>query len=229
MGQKVNPVGLRVGVIRTWESRWFAVKEYKSFLEEDVRIRSYIEKNHKSAAVARIEIERFAQRLKVTVHTARPGILIGRKGAGVEDLRKAIEKLTHRPTGQVNISVVEVKRPELEAKLIGENIAEQLEKRIAFRRAMKQAVARAMKAGAKGIRVEVSGRLAGAEIARDERTGQGKVPLHTLKADIDFAVSEAYTTYGRIGIKVWVYRGDVSTEPVRRLSADVNAQESKVS
>jgi small subunit ribosomal protein S3 len=230
MGHKVNPIGLRVGIIRGWDSRWFAVKkDYRDLLAEDIRIRNYIEKNHKSAAIARVEIERFAQRLKVNVHTARPGIIIGRRGAGVEELRKAIETLTKRAPGQVSINVIEVKQPELEAKLVGESIAEQLEKRIAFRRAMKQAVNRAMKAGAKGIRVEVSGRLGGAEIARRERTSQGKVPLHTLKADIDFAVSEAYTTYGRIGVKVWVYRGDVSTEPIkleRRATASVNAQES---
>lgn len=231
MGQKVHPIGLRVGSFRTWDSRWYAEKEYRSLLEEDVRVRSFIEKNHRNAAIARVEIERFAQRVKVTLHTARPGIIIGRRGVGVEELRKAVEKLTRRGTGQISINVQEVKQPELEAKLVGENVAEQLVKRVAFRRAIKQAAGRAMKAGAKGIRVQVSGRLAGAEIARTERTQQGKVPLHTLRADIDFAVSEAYTTYGRIGIKVWVYRGDITTPSriERGRMAGADAKESKIS
>jgi len=217
MGQKIHPNGLRVGFFKPHDSRWFAKKEYRNFLAEDYLIRSFIEKKYKSAAIARVEIERFSQRIKVNLHTARPGIIIGRRGVGVEELRKAVEKLTHRNVGQININVQEVKRPELEAKLVGEKVAEQLEKRVAFRRAIKQAAMQAMKAGAKGVRIQISGRLAGAEIARRERTQQGKVPLHTLRADIDFYISEAYTTYGRIGVKVWVYRGDTtSPEKIRQ-------------
>lgn len=216
MGQKTHPKGFRIGTSRKWDSYWYAEKEYRSLLEEDTKIRKYILENYVQAAVALVEIERFSQRIRVTVHTARPGILIGRRGAGVEELRKSLEKLTRRSTGQITINVQEVKQPELEAKLLGENIAEQLVKRIAFRRAIKQAATRAMKAGAKGVRIQIGGRLAGAEIARSERIQVGKVPLHTLRADIDFAVSEAYTTYGRIGVKVWIYRGDAMLNAVRQ-------------
>lgn len=232
MGQKTHPKGFRIGMSRKWDSYWYAEKEYRSLLEEDTKIRKYIMENYFQAAVALVEIERFSQRVRVTIHTARPGILIGRRGAGVEELRKSLEKLSKRTTGQIIINVQEVKQPELEAKLLGENIAEQLVKRIAFRRAIRQAAMRAMKVGAKGVRIQVSGRLAGAEIARSERIQMGKVPLHTLRADIDFAVSEAYTTYGRIGVKVWIYRGDAMLDVVRqerRVAAGVNAKESQVS
>lgn len=209
MGQKVHPIGLRIGIIRSWDSRWYAEKgKYKDNLIEDMLIRKYIEENLSNAAIARVEIERVANRVKLVLHTAKPGVIIGRRGAGIEELRKTLE----RKSGKVvQINVAEVLQPALDAKLVADNIVEQLEKRIAFRRAMKQAVARSMKMGAKGIKVQCSGRLAGAEIARTERTFEGKVPLHTLKADIDFAISEAYTTYGRIGVQVWIYRGDINT------------------
>lgn len=206
MGQKVSPIGLRLGIIRDWDSRWFAEKDYAELLHEDIKIRKFIYKSMGNAAIAKVEIERRAQNAKVIIHTAKPGIVIGRRGAGVESLRKNLEKLVNRP---VQINVQEIKTPDLEAKLVGESIVEQIEKRISFRRAMKQAVYRCMKAGAKGIKVECSGRLAGAEIARSERLFEGRVPLHTLRADIDYAIVEAYTTYGRIGVKVWINRGEI--------------------
>lgn len=209
MGQKVHPIGLRIGIIRSWDSRWYAEKrKYKDNLIEDMLIRKHIEENLSNAAIAHVEIERVANRVKLVLHTAKPGVIIGRRGAGIEELRKTLE---HKSGKVVQINVAEVLQPALDAKLVADNIVEQLEKRIAFRRAMKQAVARSMKMGAKGIKVQCSGRLAGAEIARTERTFEGKVPLHTLKADIDFAISEAYTTYGRIGVQVWIYRGDINT------------------
>lgn len=231
MGQKIHPKGFRLGRFRNWDSRWFAEKEYRVLLQEDLKIRDFIEKNYKNAALALVEIERFAQRIKINLHTARPGIIIGRRGAGVEELRKSLERLTQRATGQITLNVQEVKQPELEAKLVGENVADQLEKRVAFRRAIKQAATRAMKAGAKGIRIQVSGRLAGTEIARTERTQQGRVPLQTLRADIDFYVSEANTTYGKIGVQVWVNRGDITPEAIRLergRSFSVDAKESKI-
>lgn len=214
MGQKTHPVGLRLGIIRSWDSRWYAEKaKFRTNLIEDMEIRKYIEKNLGNAAIAHVEIERVANRLKLLLHTAKPGVIIGRRGAGIEELRKSLEKKSGKI---VQINVAEVLQPSLDAKLVADSVVEQLEKRVAFRRAMKQAVNRSMKMGAKGIKIQCSGRLAGAEIARRERTFEGKVPLHTLKADIDFAVSEAYTTYGRIGVQVWIYRGDVQT----RKSAD---------
>lgn len=217
MGQKVNPVGFRIGVIRSWDSRWYAEKgKYKENLLEDVEIRKHIKENIVNAAVSHVEIERVANRIKLVLHTAKPGVIIGRRGAGIEELRKVLEKKTAKI---IQINVAEVLQPSLDAKLVADNVVEQLEKRIAFRRAMKQAVNRSIKMGAKGIKVQCSGRLAGAEIARRERAFEGKVPLHTLKADIDFAVSEAYTTYGRIGVQVWIYRGDIETVK-RRASAE---------
>ncbi len=206
MGQKVSPIGLRVGIIRDWDSRWFAEKDYADLLHEDIKIRKFVYKAIPHAAISKIEIERRAQNARVIVHTAKPGIVIGRRGAGVEQLRKSVEKLIKRP---VQINVQEIKNPELEARLVGENIVEQIEKRISFRRAMKQALYRTIRAGAEGIKVECSGRLAGAEIARTERLFEGRVPLHTLRADIDYAIVEAYTTYGRIGVKVWINRGEI--------------------
>jgi len=206
LGQKVSPIGLRVGIIRDWDSRWFAEKDYADLLHEDIRIRKYIYKTMSNAAISKIEIERRAQNARLIIHTAKPGIVIGRRGTGVEVLRKNIENLINRP---VQINVQEIKSPDLEAKLVGDNIVEQIEKRISFRRAMKQAVFRSIKAGAKGIKVECSGRLAGAEIARSERLFEGRVPLHTLRADIDYAIVEAYTTYGRIGVKVWINKGEI--------------------
>lgn len=206
MGQKVNPKGFRVGVIRDWDSRWYARKEYSDYLLEDYQIRKYLKKRLYDSGISRIEIERAAGRIKVNIFTAKPGIVIGRGGAEVESLKKALEKMTGK---KVNIYINEVKKPELDAQLVAESIASALERRIAFRRAMKQAVGRTMRMGAGGIKIMCSGRLGGAEIARTEWTSEGKVPLHTLRADIDYAVAEANTTYGKVGIKCWIYKGEV--------------------
>ncbi|HQD76697.1 MAG: 30S ribosomal protein S3 [Peptococcaceae bacterium MAG4] len=207
MGQKVNPKGLRLGIVRDWEAKWFADKKnFADLLIEDVKIRKYIKEKLFQAGISRIQIERAANRVKVSIHTAKPGIVIGRGGAEVENLRKQLEKMTGK---QVNVNIVEIKVPELDAQLVAENVAAQLEKRVSFRRAMKQVVSRSMKMGAKGIKVACGGRLAGAEIARTEWYSEGKVPLHTLRADIDYGTAEANTTYGKIGVKVWIYRGEV--------------------
>lgn len=210
MGQKVNPKGLRIGIIRDWEGKWYASKKnFSNILLEDVRVRFYIKKRLFKAGVSRVQIERAANRLKVFIHAARPGIVIGRGGADVENLRKEIERLTGR---QVSVNIVEIKIPEMDAQLVAENVAAQIKKRIAFRRAMKQVVNRSIKMGAKGIKVACSGRLGGAEIARSEWHSEGKVPLHTLRADIDYGFAESDTTYGKIGIKVWIYKGEVLPE-----------------
>lgn len=209
MGQKVHPVGLRIGIIRDWESRWYSDKHFADYLHEDLRIRKYIKEKLYRAGIPRIEIERQSKALKITVHAARPGIIIGRGGTGIDALRKELVELTGK---EVQLNVQEIRRPDLEAQLVAENVAQQLERRVAHRRAMKQAVQRSLRAGAKGIRISCSGRLAGAEIARYEWYREGRVPLHTLRADIDFGVAEALTTYGRIGVKVWIYRGDVFPE-----------------
>lgn len=207
MGQKVSPIALRVGIIRDWEAKWFASKkDFANLLIEDVKIRKLIKKQLYQAGISNIQIERAANRIKITIHTAKPGIVIGRGGTEVEVLRKNLEKMTAK---NVNINIQEIKVPETNAQLVAENVAAQLEKRIAFRRAMKQVITRAMKMGAKGIKVAVSGRLGGAEIARTEWASEGKVPLHTLRADIDYGFAEADTTYGEIGVKVWIYKGDV--------------------
>lgn len=206
MGQKVNPVGLRIGIIRDWESKWFAGKDFGTLLLEDVKIREYLKNKLKDAAVSRIEIERAANRVSVTIHTAKPGMVIGKGGAEVEVIRGYLTKLTDK---KVHINIQEIKNPELDATLVAESIAQQLERRVAFRRAMKQALQRSTRAGAKGIKTVVSGRLGGAEIARTEGYSEGTVPLHTLRADIDYGTAEAHTTYGRLGVKVWIYRGEV--------------------
>jgi small subunit ribosomal protein S3 len=206
MGQKVNPVGLRVGIIRDWESKWYAGKEFGTLLMEDVKIREYLKQKLKDSAVSHIEIERAANRVNVTIHTAKPGMVIGKGGAEVEAIRQYISKLSGK---KVHINISEIKNPELDAILVAESIAQQLERRVSFRRAMKQAIQRTMRAGAKGIKTGVSGRLGGAEIARSEGYSEGTVPLHTLRADIDYGTAEAHTTYGRIGVKVWIYRGEV--------------------
>jgi small subunit ribosomal protein S3 len=206
LGQKVNPIGLRVKITRSWDSKWFAQKEYPVLLVEDNKLRSYLFDRLKHAGVSRIEIERAAQRLMVKIHTARPGIIIGKKGAEIENLKKDIEKLIKRP---VAIDIVEVRRPEIDAKLVAENIAGQLLRRVSFRRAMKKAVSMAMKFGAQGVRIACAGRLGGAELARREWYLEGRVPLHTLRADIDYGMAEAHTTYGTIGIKVWIFKGEV--------------------
>ena len=212
MGQKIHPVGLRLGITRTWDSRWFEKKHYQDWLHEDVAIRKYFTRWMRPAAISRIEIERRANQARVIINTGKPGIIIGKRGVGIEEIRKNLEKLTGKT---VQVNVVEIKHIELDARLVAQNIVDQLEKRIAFRRAMKQSIMRSMKAGAKGIRVQVSGRLGGAEIARTERNHDGKVPLHTLRADIDYAHVEAFTTFGRIGVKVWIYRGEVLPDQPR--------------
>lgn len=206
MGQKIHPIGFRVGVFRDWDSRWFADKEFSAFLIEDAKIRKHVKTSLNAAGVSKVIIERAAQKLRITLHTARPGIIIGRGGKGADDLRAQIEKMTGK---QVHINVQEVRDPEWDAQLVAESIAQQIEKRVAYRRAMRQAITRSMRAGVKGIKVRCGGRLAGAEIARVEVDKQGKIPLHTLRADIDYGFSEAATTYGNIGIKVWVYKGDI--------------------
>lgn len=209
MGQKVNPHGLRIGIIKTWDAKWYADKEYAKFLHEDVKIRSLVKKKLYTAGVSRVEIERAANRVKVIIHTAKPGMVIGRGGAGIEQLKALLKKLTGKT---IDVNIAEIKQAELDATLVAENIAAQLEKRIAFRRAMKQSIQRTMRMGAKGIKVTVGGRLGGAEIARTESARDGSIPLHTLRADIDYGTAEAHTTYGIIGVKVWIYKGEVLPE-----------------
>ncbi len=207
MGQKVNPIGLRVGVIRSWDSRWYAEGEkYIENLHEDLRLRKYIKKKLKHAGVAKIEMERAAQKLKIIISTARPGVVIGKKGTGIDTLKADIQK---RTKNEVFLNIQEIRKPDLDAQLVSENIALQLEKRISWRRALKKAMAASVRSGVRGIKIMVSGRLDGAEIARTEWYNEKSVPLHTLRADIDYGTAEALTTYGIIGIKVWIYRGDV--------------------
>ena len=207
MGQKVNPIGMRLQVNRTWDSRWYAEsKDYGDLLLEDIRIREFVKKECAQAGIARVIIERPHKKCRVTVHTARPGVIIGKKGADIETLRKKIAAMT---ASELHLNIVEVRKPELDAQLVGESIAQQLERRVSFRRAMKRAVQNAMRMGALGIRVNVAGRLGGADIARTERYREGRVPLHTLRADIDYANVEALTAYGIIGIKVWIFKGEI--------------------
>lgn len=206
MGQKVHPIGFRLGIIKTWDSRWFSQKNYAALLHEDIKIRKIVKERLMHAGVSKIEIERAGQKAKINIHTARPGIIIGKKGAEVDKLKKDLETMTGK---QMYINIQEIRRPELEAQLVAENIALQLERRIAFRRAMKKAVTSALRLGAQGIKITCAGRLAGAEIARTEWYREGRVPLHTLRADIQYGFFEAKTTMGQIGVKVWIYRGDV--------------------
>ena len=207
MGQKVNPIGMRLQVNRTWDSRWFAsTKDYGDLLLEDIRMREFIAKECAQAGVARVIIERPHKKCRVTIHTARPGVIIGRKGADIETLRKKLSAITD---SELHLNIVEVRKPELDAQLVGESVAQQLERRVSFRRAMRRAVQNAMRMGALGIRVNVAGRLGGAEIARTEWVREGRVPLHTLRADIDYANVEASTPYGIIGIKVWIFKGEI--------------------
>ncbi|KXH80796.1 30S ribosomal protein S3 [Sporosarcina sp. HYO08] len=215
MGQKVHPNGLRVGVIRDWESKWYAEKDYATLLHEDLEIREFIEKRLVDASVSKVEIERAAKRVNITIHTAKPGMVIGKGGSEVEALRKQLNSITGK---RVHINIVEIKRADLDAKLVAESIARQLESRVSFRRAQKQAIQRTIRAGAKGIKTQVSGRLGGADIARAEHYSEGTVPLHTLRADIDYAHAEADTTYGKLGVKVWIYRGEVL--PVKKNSEE---------
>ena len=206
MGQKVHPYGFRLGYIKGWHSSWYAKDRYAELLHEDIKMRAYIEKTMKAAAVASIDISRTSDQVKVTVNTAKPGIAIGKKGTGIEKIRNDLKKMT---TGTLIFNIAEVKRPDADAKLIAENIAQQLEKRVAFRRAMKKVMQSAFRAGVKGIKVRTSGRLGGAEMARTEGYAERKVPLHTLRADIDYNTAEAFTTFGIIGVKVWVYKGEI--------------------
>ena len=209
MGQKVNPVGLRVGVIRTWDSRWYAKgQQYFENVHEDIKLRKYLKDKLKHAGVAKIEIERAARKVKVIISTARPGVVIGKKGTGIDALKADVQKQT---TNEVFLSIQEVRKPDMDAQLVAESIAMQLEKRISWRRALKKAIAAAIKGGVRGIKIRVSGRLDGAEIARSEWYNEKSVPLHTLRADIDYGTAEALTTYGIIGLKVWIYKGDVMT------------------
>jgi small subunit ribosomal protein S3 len=218
MGQKVNPTGLRLGINRTWESRWFARKEYGNLLLDDLGLRKFLHKRLGQAGVSRVVIERAAKRTRITLHSARPGVVIGKKGVDIEKLRTDVAKLTN---SEVSLNIVEIRKPEIEAKLIADSIAQQLERRVAFRRAMKRAVQSAMRLGAQGIRINCSGRLGGAEIARMEWYREGRVPLHTLRADVDFAYGTAKTTYGVCGVKVWVFKGEI-------LAHDPMAQERRM-
>lgn len=207
MGQKVNPIGLRLGINRTWDSRWYAAGgAYANLLHEDLEIREYLKKRLALAGVARVIIERPAKKARVTIHTARPGVVIGKKGADIEVIRKDLQKMTGN---EVHLNIVEIRKPEIDAQLVSENIAQQLERRVAFRRAMKRAVQAAMRLGALGIRIQCGGRLGGAEIARTEWYREGRVPLHTLRADVDYGVSSAKTTYGICGVKVWIFKGEI--------------------
>ena len=206
MGHKVNPIGLRLGINRTWDSRWFAVKNYADLLHQDLKLRSYLRKRLQQAGGSRVVIERPAKRARVTIYTARPGVVIGKKGGDIEKLRSELSAMTDT---DVHLNIIEIRKPEIDASLIAENIAQQLSRRVAFRRAMKRAVQSAMRLGALGIRINCAGRLGGAEIARTEWYREGRVPLHTLRADIDYGESTAQTTYGACGVKVWVFKGEI--------------------
>jgi small subunit ribosomal protein S3 len=217
MGQKTNPIGFRLGVIKSWESRWFSEKDYSKLLQEDITIRKFLMKKLSLAGISKVVIERPAKLAKITIHTSRPGVIIGKKGSDIERLKKDIGNITQ---GDVSINIVEIKKPELDSQLVADNIAQQLERRVAFRRAMKRAVQSAMRLGALGIRVNCSGRLGGAEIARTEWYREGRVPLHTLRADIDYGVSRANTTYGICGVKVWIFKGEKFDKDVNEVQKD---------
>lgn len=225
MGQKVNPIGFRLGVNRTWDSRWYAVGEqYGTLLHEDIAIRKMLHKTLRQAAISRIVIERPHKKCRVTIHSARPGVVIGKKGADIEKLRQKMSKMT---SSDVHLNIVEVRKPEIDATLVADNIAQQLERRVAFRRAMKRAVQSAMRLGAEGIRINCGGRLGGAEIARTEWYREGRVPLHTLRSDIDYGVATSATAYGCIGIKVWIYKGEIMEhDPMAQERRVLEAQES---
>lgn len=220
MGQKVNPHGIRLGIVKTWDAKWYADKEYAANLHEDIKIRDHLLETLKQSSVSKVETERSKKSLKITIHTAKPGMVIGRQGSEIEKIKQDLKKLT---SAKIDINIAEIKQPDMDSVLVARNIAEQLERRIAFRRAMKQCVGRTMRAGAKGIKVMVSGRLGGAEIARSESYREGSIPLHTLRADIDYGTAEAHTTYGRIGVKVWIFKGEVL--PARKQPAAVEGSE----
>jgi len=219
MGQKVNPIGLRVGINRTWDSRWYADSDYAGLLHEDLMIREYLKKRLTQAGVSKIVIERPAKKARITIHTARPGVVIGKKGQDIEKLRQKMQQMTGN---EVHLNIVEIRKPELDAQLVAENIAQQLERRVAFRRAMKRAVQNAMRLGALGIRINCGGRLGGAEIARTEWYREGRVPLHTLRADVDYGTATGRTTYGTCGVKVWIFKGEI-------LEHDPMAQDKRLS
>ena len=221
MGQKVNPHGIRLGIVKTWDAKWYADKDYAKNLHEDIKIRRHLPDSLKMASVSKVETERSKKSLKLTIHTAKPGMVIGRQGSGIEQIKEEVKKFT--TSNKIDINVAEIKQPDMDATLVARNIADQLERRIAFRRAMKQSVGRTMRLGAKGIKVMVSGRLGGAEIARSESYREGSIPLHTLRADIDYGTAEAHTTYGRIGVKVWIFKGEVL--PERKQPAAVEGSE----
>ncbi len=213
MGQKVHPKGFRIGIIRDWDSNWYADRDYADLLHEDYKIRKIIKERFYTAGISKVEIQRTGNRVRITIHTAKPGIVIGRGGTEVEKLKQDLTKLTEK---NININIQEIRKPELDAQIVAENVAQQLEKRISFRRAMKQSVSRTMRVGGVGMKIAISGRLGGAEIARTEWYAEGKVPLHTLRADIDYGFAEANTTYGKIGIKVWINRGEIIPEAKKR-------------
>jgi len=223
MGQKVHPVGMRLGITKSWNSNWYASnKDFADRLNEDLKARKYLFKRLSGAAVSRIQIDRLAQNVRIIIHSARPGVIIGKKGSDINTLRDEVSQIMKAP---VHITIEEIKRPELDARLVAENVAQQLERRVMFRRAMKRAVQSAMKYGAQGIKIHVSGRLGGAEIARSEWYREGRVPLHTFRADIDYATAEALTTYGIIGVKVWIYKGEVlAPTPVKKVVAAQEAE-----
>ena len=223
MGQKTNPIGLRLGINRAWDSKWFATKNYARWLEEDVMIRRYIKKRLSRAGVSKVDIERRGDKVRIHIYTARPGMVIGRKGAEVDFLSEELAHLTNR---EVNIDIKEVKKPELNAQLVAEHISGQLEQRVSFRRAMKKAIGSAVRMGAQGIKIKLSGRLGGAEMSRAEAYMEGRVPLHTLRADIDYARSTAFTTYGTVGVKVWIYLGELFPKDFRRKISEAAIDES---
>jgi small subunit ribosomal protein S3 len=223
MGQKVNPIGFRLGINRTWDSRWYADRDYAKLLHEDIEIRKYLLKTLSQAGVSKVVIERPAKKARVSIYTARPGVVIGKKGADIEKLRASISTMTD---AEVHLNIVEIRKPEIDAQLVAENIAQQLERRIAFRRAMKRAVQSAMRLGAEGIRINCAGRLGGAEIARTEWYREGRVPLHTLRADVDYGSITAHTTYGTCGVKVWVFKGEIMAHDP--MAQDKKAMEQQV-
>ena len=220
MGQKVNPIGLRLGINRTWDSRWYAEDDYAELLHEDLRVRAFLENRLSQAGVSKIVIERPAKKARITIHTARPGVVIGKKGADIDKLRAEIAKMTD---SDVHLNIVEVRKPEIEAQLVAENVAQQMERRVSIRRAMKRAVQSAMRMGAEGIRINCAGRLGGAEIARTQWYREGRVPLHTLRAHIDYGEKTANTTYGTCGVKVWIYKGEIMAHDP--MAMDKHAQE----
>jgi len=224
MGQKINPIGLRLGINRTWDSRWYAERNYGELLHEDIRIRKFLQTKLAQAGVSKVVIERPAKKARVTIHTARPGVVIGRKGQEIENLRREIAAMT---TADVHLNIVEIRKPEVDAQLVAENVAQQMERRVSIRRAMKRAVQSAMRMGAEGIRINCAGRLGGAEIARMQWYREGRVPLHTLRANVDYGACEAKTTYGICGVKIWIYKGDIMAHDpmaMERLQLDQQPQ-----